>query len=112
MSSSMARLIDGKAIAQDIRNEVKARVEKRVAAGLPRPGLAVVLVGQDEASRIYVRNKRKACAETGILSVAHDLPSSTTEAALLSLVDELNDDPTVHGILVQLPLPAHIDSNW
>jgi methylenetetrahydrofolate dehydrogenase (NADP+) / methenyltetrahydrofolate cyclohydrolase len=110
MSSSTARLIDGKAIAQDIRNEVKARVEKRVAAGLPRPGLAVVLVGQDEASRIYVRNKRKACAETGILSVAHDLPSSTTEAALLSLVDELNDDPTVHGILVQLPLPAHIDS--
>ena len=110
MSSSTARLIDGKAIAQDIRNEVKARVEKRVAAGLPRPGLAVVLVGQDEASRIYVRNKRKACAETGIVSVAHDLPSSTTEAALLSLVDELNDDPTVHGILVQLPLPAHIDS--
>ncbi len=110
MSSPTARLIDGKAIAQDIRNEVKARVEKRVAAGLVRPGLAVVLVGQDEASRIYVRNKRKACAETGIVSVAHDLPSSTTEAALLTLVDELNGDPTVHGILVQLPLPAHIDS--
>ena len=110
MSSPTARLIDGKAIAQDIRNEVKARVEKRVAAGLVRPGLAVVLVGQDEASRIYVRNKRKACAETGIVSVAHDLPSSTTEAALLTLVDELNGNPTVHGILVQLPLPAHIDS--
>jgi methylenetetrahydrofolate dehydrogenase (NADP+) / methenyltetrahydrofolate cyclohydrolase len=110
MPEHTARLIDGKAIAQEIRNEVKARVEQRLTSGLPRPGLAVVLVGPDEASRIYVRNKRKACAETGIESLAYDLPGSTTEAALLALVDELNANPAVHGILVQLPLPAHIDS--
>ncbi len=110
MTTPVAKLIDGKAIAQEILGEVRARVEQRVAAGLKRPGLAVVLVGPDEASKIYVRNKRKACAETGIESFAHDLPSSTMEAALLALVDSLNANPDVHGILVQLPLPAHIDS--
>lgn len=111
MTETTARLIDGTAIAREIRSEVKARVERRVASGLKRPGLAVVLVGPDEASKIYVRNKRKACAETGIESFAYDLPSSTTEAALLDLVDSLNANPDVHGVLVQLPLPAHIDSN-
>lgn len=110
MTEPIAQLIDGKAISREILGEVKARVEQRVAAGRKRPGLAVVLVGPDEASKIYVRNKRKACSETGIASFAYDLPSSTTEAALLDLVDALNANPDVHGILVQLPLPAHIDS--
>ncbi|MCP5180193.1 MAG: bifunctional methylenetetrahydrofolate dehydrogenase/methenyltetrahydrofolate cyclohydrolase FolD [Pseudomonadales bacterium] len=110
MSATTARLIDGKSIAADIRREVRDRVAHRHAAGLQPPGLAVVIVGQDEASHIYVRNKRRACEETGIRSFAHDLPSSTTEAALLDLVDALNANPDVHGILVQLPLPAHIDS--
>jgi methylenetetrahydrofolate dehydrogenase (NADP+)/methenyltetrahydrofolate cyclohydrolase len=110
MTATTAQIIDGKAIAAEILGEVKARVEQRVALGLKRPGLAVVLVGPDEASKIYVRNKRKACAQTGIESFAFDLPSSTTEAALLDLVDSLNSNADVHGILVQLPLPAHIDS--
>lgn len=110
MTATTAQIIDGKSIAAEILGEVKARVEQRVSLGLRRPGLAVVLVGPDEASKIYVRNKRKACAETGIESFAYDLPSSTTEAALLDLVDSLNANADVHGILVQLPLPAHIDS--
>ncbi len=105
-----AQIIDGKSIAGDIRQEVKARIGVRAEQGLPAPGLAVVLVGADEASRIYVRNKRKACTEVGIESYDHDLPSSTTQAALLDLVGQLNLDDRVNGILVQLPLPAHIDS--
>ncbi len=105
-----AQIIDGKAIARDIRAETKARIATRLEQGLSRPGLATVLVGADEASRIYVRNKRRACAEVGIESFDHDLPSSTTQAALLDLVTQLNRDARVHGILVQIPLPAHIDS--
>ncbi len=105
-----AQIIDGKAIARDIRAETKARISTRLDQGLSRPGLATVLVGADEASRIYVRNKRRACAEVGIASFDHDLPSSTTQAALLDLVAQLNRDERVHGILVQIPLPAHIDS--
>jgi len=110
MTATTAQLIDGKSIAAEIIGEVRTRVEQRVSLGLKRPGLAVILVGPDEASKIYVRNKRKACSETGIESFAYDLPSSTTEAALLDLVDSLNANDEVHGILVQLPLPAHIDS--
>ncbi len=105
-----AQIIDGKAIAKEIRDEVKARIETRLSQGLPRPGLATVLVGADEASKIYVRNKRRACDEVGIQSFSYDLPSSTTQAALLDLVGELNLNDEVNGILVQLPLPAHIDS--
>ena len=104
-----AQIIDGKAIARDIRSEVKKRIEARDAQGLPAPGLATVLVGADEASRIYVRNKRRACAEVGIESFDHDLPGSTTQEALLDLVGQLNLDPRVNGILVQIPTPAHID---
>jgi methylenetetrahydrofolate dehydrogenase (NADP+)/methenyltetrahydrofolate cyclohydrolase len=106
-----AQLIDGKAIAQAIRDKVRDGVAERVAAGHREPGLAVIQVGTDPASAIYVRNKRNACAEAGILSIEHDLAEETTEVELLGLIDELNDDVTVDGILVQLPLPAHIEEH-
>ncbi len=104
-----AKLIDGKAIAAGIRRDIAERVRARLARGDRQPGLAVVQVGKDPASEIYVSNKRKACAEVGILSQAHDLPGNTTESALLDLIDQLNADLTVDGILVQLPLPQHFD---
>ncbi len=104
-----ANIIDGKAIAAELRNTVRQRVEARLRQGLRAPGLAVILVGQDPASEVYVRNKRKACEDTGILSLAHDLPADTSQENLLALIDELNADPEIDGILVQLPLPAHID---
>ena len=103
-----AQLIDGKAIAAGIRSEVKAQVEARRARGLRIPGLAVVLVGNDPASEVYVRNKRKGCDEAGIHSFAHDLPADTVQADLLALIDRLNADAAVHAVLVQLPLPAHL----
>ncbi len=103
-----ARIIDGKAIAQGVRNEVRRSVEGMVARGLRRPGLAVLMVGDNPASQIYVRNKRRACEECGIVSVAHDLPQSTSEMELLARIDELNAAEAVDGILVQLPLPDHI----
>ena len=103
-----ARIIDGKAIAAALKNEVRAAVDVLVARGARRPGLAVVMVGDNPASAVYVRNKRKACEETGIVSVAHDLSHSTTEIELVSLIDRLNRDPAIDGILVQLPLPEHI----
>lgn len=104
-----AQIIDGRAIARDIRAEIRHRIEGRRAAGHRAPGLAVILVGNDAASGIYVRNKRIACEEVGILARDHDLPASTREEALLDLIAQLNDDPAIDGILVQLPLPAHID---
>jgi methylenetetrahydrofolate dehydrogenase (NADP+)/methenyltetrahydrofolate cyclohydrolase len=104
-----ARILDGRAVAAQVRSEVRERVLARLRAGQRAPGLAVVLVGDDEASRIYVRNKRRACEEAGVISRAHDLPAGTTEARLLGLIAELNADPAIDGILVQLPLPAHID---
>lgn len=104
-----ATIIDGKAIAQQIQAEVAARIETRTANGLRAPGLAVVLVGDDGASQIYVRNKRRACDAAGVRSFDYDLPANTTEDAVLSLIDELNDEDEVDGILVQLPLPDHID---
>ncbi len=104
-----ASIIDGKAEALKIRREVAEETEKLRAKGVT-PGLAVVLVGQNPASQIYVRNKRIACKKTGIESFSHDLPEETPEAELLGLIEKLNDDPMVHGILVQLPLPSHIDS--
>jgi methylenetetrahydrofolate dehydrogenase (NADP+)/methenyltetrahydrofolate cyclohydrolase len=103
-----ARIIDGKAIAQEVRTEVRRSVEAMVGRGLRRPGLAVLMVGDNPASQVYVRNKRRACEECGIVSVAHDLPQSTSEMELLSRIDELNADDAVDGILVQLPLPDHI----
>ncbi len=106
-----ARIIDGKAVAAQLRQQIKQQVEQRLADGRPTPGLAVVLVGSDPASQVYVSHKRKDCAEVGIRSFAHDLPSETSEAELLGLIDQLNADPAVDGILVQLPLPAHIDTN-
>lgn len=102
-----AKRIDGKAIAQEVRARVKTEVEKLGPSD--RPGLAAVLVGENPASKIYVRNKRKACEEVGIYSEEHHLPEETTEAEVLSLVERLNQDPKIHGILVQLPLPKQIN---
>jgi len=103
-----AQIIDGKAIAAGLRQDIKARVEQRLAEGKRAPGLAVILVGTDPASQVYVGSKRRACEEVGFISVAHDLPADTSEAALLALIDELNADASIDGILVQLPLPGHI----
>ncbi len=105
-----AQLIDGKATAAHLRQQIKTRVDTRLAAGLPAPGLAVILVGNDPASEVYVAHKRKDCAEVGIRSINHDLPAETRQEDLLALIDRLNADESVHGILVQLPLPAHIDT--
>jgi methylenetetrahydrofolate dehydrogenase (NADP+)/methenyltetrahydrofolate cyclohydrolase len=105
-----ARIIDGKAVAADIRRQIKDSIDLQLAKGLRQPGLAVILVGNDPASEIYVRNKRNACAEAGVLSRSHDLPADTSQEQLLALIDELNADPTIDGILVQLPLPAQINA--
>ena len=105
-----ARLIDGKQIAANLLESIKLRVAQRQAAGLSVPGLAVILVGEDPASQIYVRNKRNACEKTGVLSKSIDSPGDISQDDLLSLIDYLNDDPETHGILVQLPLPSHIDT--
>ncbi len=105
-----AQIIDGKALASEIRDSIQRRVASRIANKLRVPGLAVVLVGTDPASEIYVRNKRQACKAVGFISRAFDLPSNTSEAALLKLIDELNTDPVIDGILVQLPLPSHINT--
>ncbi|AZL85362.1 MULTISPECIES: bifunctional methylenetetrahydrofolate dehydrogenase/methenyltetrahydrofolate cyclohydrolase FolD [Aliivibrio] len=105
-----AQIIDGKLISQTVRSEVGARVKARIEAGLRAPGLAVVLVGQDPASQVYVGSKRRACEEVGFVSKSYDLPTTTTEAELLTLIDTLNQDPEIDGILVQLPLPAGMDS--
>jgi methylenetetrahydrofolate dehydrogenase (NADP+)/methenyltetrahydrofolate cyclohydrolase len=102
-------IIDGKAIAADIRREVREESDRLAARGRRRPGLAVVLVGDDPASSIYVRNKRAACEECGFVSVSHDLPHSATQTELVHLIEGLNSDPTIDGILVQVPLPQHID---
>ncbi len=106
-----AQLIDGKAIAATIRDELGAQIRARMAQGHRAPGLATILVGKDPASEIYVRNKRRACDAAGIVSVSHDLPDSTTEPELLELIDALNDDHQIDGILVQLPLPGHINEH-
>jgi len=104
-----AALLDGKKLAQTMQAEVATAVGERVAAGKSRPGLATVLVGDDPASHVYVRNKRRACEQVGMVSVHHELPATTSQAELLALVARLNADPAVHGILVQLPLPKQID---
>ena len=106
-----AKLINGKEIAAGVRQQVAAGVEARTQQGLRAPGLAVVLVGEDPASHVYVGNKRKACDQAGILSLSYDLPADTSQEALEALIDELNENPTVDGILVQLPLPEHLDAD-
>ena len=103
-----AQILDGKAIAQRVTDEVRADVAAFVAAGHPPPGLAVVLIGDNAASHIYVRNKRKTTEAVGMRSFAHDLPATASEAEILALIDRLNADPQVNGILVQLPLPKQI----
>ncbi len=106
-----AQLLSGKTVAAKIRASIAHRVRARLETGLPAPGLAVVLVGQDPASQIYVQNKRKACNELGFVSRSFDLPAETTQLELLALIDDLNANPAIHGILVQFPLPAHIDQD-
>ena len=106
-----ARILDGKRIAEDLLDDLALQVDARLAAGKPRPGLAVVLVGEDPASAVYVRNKRRAAEKVGIRAIDFDLPADTPEADLLALVDRLNADPQVHGILVQLPLPDRADGS-
>ena len=106
-----AQIIDGKKIAAEVRTEVKQGVDARLQHGKRRPGLAVILIGSDPASQVYVSHKRKACEEVGILSRSYDLPPQTTQHELIELIDELNRDPLIDGILVQLPLPAHLDAS-
>jgi len=103
-----ARIIDGKSIAENIRRRIKQQIDLRRARGLRDPGLAVVLVGADPSSQVYVRSKRKACEEVGICSFSYDLPDTTSEQDLLALISELNARADIDGILVQLPLPAQI----
>ncbi len=103
-----AKIIDGKAIAAEVRNEVKVGVDELKASGIT-PCLAAVLVGDVPASQVYVRTKRKACEHVGLSSVLHTPAGDIPEAQLLALIDQLNDDPAVHGILIQLPLPDHVD---
>jgi methylenetetrahydrofolate dehydrogenase (NADP+)/methenyltetrahydrofolate cyclohydrolase len=104
-----ARIIDGKAIAETLLAQIKAGVDRRTAAGSRPPGLAVILVGNDPASEVYVRNKLKACNTTGIVSFAHHLPDTTSQSELLALIDRLSANPAVDGVLVQAPLPKSID---
>jgi len=104
-----ARILDGRKIAGEVLDRVATGVKSRMDAGRAAPGLAVVLVGADPASAVYVRNKRKACQQVGFTSFDFDLPGQTGEAELFALVDRLNADPAVHGILVQLPLPPHVN---
>ncbi|EJD6539384.1 bifunctional methylenetetrahydrofolate dehydrogenase/methenyltetrahydrofolate cyclohydrolase FolD [Providencia rettgeri] len=106
----LAKIIDGKTIAQTIRQEVAQKVQLRLEQGKRAPGLAVILVGANPASQIYVGSKRRACEEVGFISRSYDLPDTTSEAELLKLIDDLNQDTQIDGILVQLPLPAGIDN--
>lgn len=106
-----AKILDGKRVADELLDDLRARVALRQRAGKPAPGLAVVLVGNDPASAVYVRNKRRACKHVGFNARDYDLPAATTQAELTALIDRLNADAEIHGILVQLPLPTHIDAN-
>ncbi|MBJ6133148.1 bifunctional methylenetetrahydrofolate dehydrogenase/methenyltetrahydrofolate cyclohydrolase FolD [Ochrobactrum sp. Q0168] len=106
----MAQLIDGKKLAEDVVSTVKTETEKLVAATGVVPGIAVVIVGEDPASQVYVASKGRKAKECGFHSVQHDLPETASEQELLDLIESLNNDPAIHGILVQLPLPKHIDS--
>ena len=105
-----ARIIDGKAIASRLTESIAEQVNARMRKGLRPPGLAVILIGDDPASQVYVGKKRKDCERVGFKSISHDLPASTSEQSLLSLIETLNNDPSIDGILVQLPLPGHIST--
>ncbi|MBE7038687.1 MAG: bifunctional methylenetetrahydrofolate dehydrogenase/methenyltetrahydrofolate cyclohydrolase FolD [Ruminococcaceae bacterium] len=105
----MAQILDGKKVSQKVKDNLKKETEKLIKDSGITPGLAVVIVGDDPASRVYVNSKKKACAEIGYYSEEHALPASTTEEELLNLVEKLNNDDKIHGILVQLPLPKHIN---
>ncbi len=107
-----AKVLDGKRIADQLLDDLAVRVADRIAAGKSRPGLAVVLVGNDPASSVYVRNKRRACEHVGIKAFDYDLPSDTSDADLIALIERLNADTAVHGILMQLPLPDGRDGTW
>ena len=106
----MAQIIDGKQVSSNVKDRVKNEIKQRLEKGFRAPGLAVVVVGNDPASEVYVRNKKNACQDIGIHSSSYDLPTETSQDELLQLVDDLNNNPEIDGILVQLPLPAHIDS--
>src|SRR3569623_1624475 len=106
----MAEIIDGRAVAKKLDAETKAQVDALLSAGHPRPCLAVILVGNDPASEVHVGRKIKKCAEVGIVSSEHRLPADTSQAEVLALIATLNEDPAVHGILCQVPLPEHIDT--
>ncbi|MEM8704131.1 MAG: tetrahydrofolate dehydrogenase/cyclohydrolase catalytic domain-containing protein, partial [Pseudomonadota bacterium] len=106
-----AQIIDGKTIAESVRDEITRRAAALLEESGKRPGLAVVLVGEDPASQVYVRNKDRAAEACGFHSVKHTLDAASSEEEVLSLVDQLNNDPEIHGILVQLPLPDHIDES-
>ena len=105
-----AKILDGKGTADNILNNIRRQVEERIKAGKRAPGLAVILVGDNPASSIYVRNKRRSCEIAGVHSVSIDLPATTTQEELLACIDRLNEDPAIDGVLVQLPLPEHVDS--
>ena len=104
-----AKIIDGKKISKELKNEISLKIHERIAKGLPRPGLATVLVGQNPASQVYVRSKHRACAQVGIQSFGYDLPADASQQEVEHLVSKLNFNPEIHGILVQLPLPDGLD---
>lgn len=106
-----ARILDGKAIADALLLDIRRQVDIRIAAGANAPGLAVILLGDNPASALYVRNKRRSCEIAGVRDLAHNLPAATSQTELLALIDRLNADADIDGILVQLPLPDHIDAN-
>ena len=106
-----AQIIDGKKVSAEVRSELKVAIDARNSLGKRPPGLAVILVGSDPASEVYVGHKRRACTEVGIYSRSYDLPEETTHNELVSLIDQLNDDHFIDGILVQLPLPEHLDAS-
>ena len=105
----MAQIIDGKAISAAVRGEIKENTQKLIEKTGVQPGLAVIIVGTDPASQVYVRNKRRACEEVGFYSESYELPEETTQEELEALVDQLNANPAIHGILCQLPLPKHLN---
>lgn len=111
MTNITATIIDGKSIAKQLTDSIAAKVAARTEQGLRAPGLAVILIGEDPASQVYVGKKRQDCERVGFLSVSHDLPASTSQDELLALIDSLNNDPAIDGILVQLPLPEHINTD-
>ncbi len=104
-----AQIIDGKAIAEQVKQQLKQQIQQRLALGKRPPGLAVILVGENPASQVYIRNKQRACEQVGIYSISQTLSEKTSQNDLLHQIDKLNDDPTIDGILVQLPLPSQID---